>query len=171
MQDDLAGEIRQHARCFVVGVPAVDHHGLPELGGELELGREDAALLVVRRVVPEEVEPDLADGNGVGRDDRAWILPVRRLVGMDAGRDVDARFALGDLARRACGGEARTDRDHPPHARGAGSLQRTRGVLERIEVGVRVDHTGSSFLNSGAGSRSVCPAGRSVGPQPRRQSP
>src|SRR5439155_14029881 len=73
----------------------------PELGGELELGREDAALLVVRRVVPEEVEPDLADGNGVGRDDRAGILPVRRLVGMDAGRDVDACFALGDLDRKS----------------------------------------------------------------------
>src|SRR4051812_8682826 len=43
----------------------VDHDRLPELGGELELGSEEAMLVVSRRVVAKEVEPGLAHPDGL----------------------------------------------------------------------------------------------------------
>ena len=153
----------------------MDHDRLPELGGKVELRGEDAALLVSRRVVAEEVEPDLADGNGLGRDHAPRVFPVRRLVRMDAGGDVHPVLPLRDLARRPGGDEPRSDRDHALHAGGTRSFECARGVLQRIEVRVRVDHEeamrassssttlGSSFLNSGRGSPSCCPAGSSLG--------
>ena len=54
----------QRGERVLVGGAGVDHDRLAELGGELELGVEEAPLRVVRRVVAEVVEAGLADGDG-----------------------------------------------------------------------------------------------------------
>src|SRR5262249_12796891 len=76
-----------------------------------------------------------------------------------------------DRARRLRGSKTRADRDHALDSGGPSSLEYVPHVVERVEVRVRVDHTGSSFLNSGTGSPSRRPARRSVGPPPLRPLP
>ena len=90
----------------LVGGAGVDHDRLAELGGELELRFEEAALGVVRRVVAEVVEAGLADGDGarVARAARAARRAGRAsgssgLVRVDAERGVDAVVLLGELER------------------------------------------------------------------------
>ena len=91
----------------------MDDHRFPELRCELELRREDAALVAARRVVAEEVQSDLSDRDNVRLDQTPRILTVGCLMRMHACCDVDAGCARRDLARRAGRGETRADRDHP----------------------------------------------------------
>ena len=62
MKDDGALEPGQRSLGGPIGVPVVDHDRKAELVCELELGGEERALQVMRRVVAVEVEPRLADG-------------------------------------------------------------------------------------------------------------
>src|SRR5207244_6907067 len=50
---DRARVVGEPGERVVVGRARVDHYGLAELGGELELGGEEATLVVARRVVAE----------------------------------------------------------------------------------------------------------------------
>ena len=146
----------------------MDDHRLPELRGELELLLEDAPLVLVRCVIAKEVEPDLTDGDDVAPDDGACVLAVGRLVRVNAGRDPDAAFGGGDRTCRTRRRGPGPDRDDPVDAHSPRPVERGRRIVERVEVRVGVDHTGSSFLNNGVGSRSFCPSGGALGPQPRR---
>ena len=66
MKDDGAGEVVECGKRVVVGRASMDHDRLAKLGGEFELGGEEAALCVVRSVVPVPVEPGLAHRHRLG---------------------------------------------------------------------------------------------------------
>ena len=138
-------------------VPHVDHHRGPDLAGELELAPERLLLDGAVGSLPVVVKPDLTDGDNALVDElaqRIERLAGRSLMRMDAERDVDVVLGLCELARHARRVEARADGDHPRHSGGTRPDERGGSVIERIQVRVRVDHNGSSFLKSGAGSRS-----------------
>ena len=122
------------------------------------------------RIVAEEVEADLADRNDLACRDRARVLAVRCLVRMDTRGDEHLALALRDRADGTRRLQAGGDRDDAIDADRPCAGDRAVRIIERVEVRVGIDQIGSSFLNNGSGSRSFCPAGRSVGPQPCRQS-
>ena len=179
VEHDGAVGAEQRGEGVVVGVARVDHDRLAELGRDLELGFEEAALVVVRRVLAEVVEAGLADRDGARvREQVAQLVePVRvGLVGVvrvDAESGVDAVVLLGKRERLVAARDARRDGDHAVDADGARPLEDL-GCVVGIEMRVSVDHArpssssttdASSFLKSGTGSRSFWPGGSSLGCQ------
>src|SRR5689334_1875457 len=87
---------------LVVGSARVDHDRLARLSCEVELRLEEPALRIARRVVPEEVEPGLADGDRLRVVEQrtqladALGLDPAGLVRVDAERRVDALVAFGE---------------------------------------------------------------------------
>jgi hypothetical protein len=124
----------------------VDDDRLARFLGEPRLGLEEIELAIMWRVVAEVVEPRFPDGHRFGVvEQRCELLDVcarrpPRLMRVEAERDEDAVFAVGELERFATRGERRSDRDHPCHAGRPRSLECMRRVLDRVQVRVRVDH-------------------------------
>ena len=139
---------RSAASRLCAGGTRVDDNGQPELGGELEVGVEEAALGVVRRVVPVVVEPRLSDRDRtVVLEQVAKLLDTIRLrpsclVRVDAERGEDTRLLVARKRERgAARVDPRADRDHPRHAGRARTRQRfVRRAVERVEMRVGVDH-------------------------------
>ena len=104
----VAGE---RGERVVVGGARVDDDGLPELGRELELLREEPLLRVARRVVAEPVEARLADRDRLRmREELAQRVDVvlgrvARLVRMETEDREDAVVRLGE--RAGCAGSPR----------------------------------------------------------------
>src|SRR5207244_7930659 len=63
MEHDGAVETGERFNRVVFRGARVDHDGLAEIGGELELPFEERALPIGRRIVAEVVEARLADGD------------------------------------------------------------------------------------------------------------
>ena len=147
-----------------------------------------SSTLVGRRCVSAEaVETRLPHRHGAGMAEQLPHLVepaglgAARLVRVDPERGHDALLPLGDGERAPTGVHAGADRDHPRDAGLARPRDRTRRIVERIEMRVRVGHaatsprmrssssdtmrSGSSLTNSGFGSRSDCPAGSVLGSQ------
>ena len=90
---------------------------------------------------------------------------------------VDVLVRLDQIERVGPGDRIGADRDDPGHPGVTRPRDCCFGILERVEMRVRVDHVsvrrasssatmlGSSFRKSGSGSRSFCPAGSSLGSQ------
>ena len=165
----------------LVGGPGVDDDRQTELRGERELALEEAELRVRRRMVTVEVEPRLAHGDRLlVPEQRLELLDPARLlspglVRVDPERGEHAGFFLRDGEGGPAGADPGADRDHALDAGCARPFEERPGRnLARVEVRVRVDHGtmrassssttfGSSFLKSGFGSPSCCPAGSSLG--------
>jgi hypothetical protein len=101
----------------------------------------------VRRVVPEEVEACLADGDGLGMGQElgelvdSCGLVAACLVRMNPERGEDALLAFRDLERRRAGVDPGADSDNAVHAGVAGAgYQDVWRLLAHVEVRVRVDH-------------------------------
>ena len=109
MEHDRAVERREELGRLVVGGAGVDDDGQAELGGERELPLEEPALRVARGVVAVEVEPGLADRDGlrVREQLRELVEPTRLLAAAWCGwmpsAHADAVLAPGDRERRAAG--------------------------------------------------------------------
>ena len=179
----------QHVGGVGFGVARVDDDRLAELGRELELRLEELPLAIARRPVAEVVEPGLPHG------DRLLVLEqlaelvdpaclgIAGLVRVDPEGGEHLLVELGELERGPRRLDPRADGDDPVDAgRARAADQRRRAVRARIEVRVGVDHSsaarfcirsssagtttsGSSFLKSGFGFWSSCPAGSSLGDQ------
>ena len=191
MHDDGAAVPRQQLGRVVVGGARVDHDRQSQVGREVELLLEEAALLgaPVGAVVVIEARLPHRDRSLVAQQlaqlaDPAG-LALRRLVRVDAEGGVDA-VVFRELERPPAGVDARPDRDDARHPRLASAYDGDRRLLERIEVRVCVDHVararqaaaaarsirassssttcfGSSFANNGFGSRSARPGSSSLG--------
>ena len=176
MHDDRAVEPGEHGGGVGVRVACMDDDGLAELGRELELRLEEAALPVARRAVAEVIEARLPHCDHsivlgeVAQLADAIRLRVAGLVRVDAESGEHLLVELGQLERRS----ARVDAGAHGHDlldadRACSPDQRRRPVRTRVEVCVGVDHSdvaarasirasssatttsGSSFLNSGRG--------------------
>ena len=103
-----AGLAEDHER-LLVGITAVDEHGLAHTPGELEHPPQRPLLRVARGEVAEEVEPDLADGDHARLAGQPLDLRERRLVGLgrvvrvDADRGPHARVLGGHRDGRLLG--------------------------------------------------------------------
>ena len=116
VQHDRAGEVGERSERVGVGRARVDDGGLAGLGGDVELLREEAQLLVARRVVAEPVE------TGLPHRDRARVREqlahlgdvgvgrVARLVRMDAEDREDVLVRSGELERAPAAGRRRCRR-------------------------------------------------------------
>ena len=153
------------------------HAGLPRNG---EHRGEEALLCLARRVVAEPVETHLprADRLRVA-EERAHLRDVclGRVAGgmrMDAEDRIDAIVCVRELERATAAGDVGADREDPRHPRFAGACDDLAGIVERVEMRVRVDHcsrrassssatSGGSLRKSGRGSASACPGGSSLG--------
>ena len=187
MEDDGAGERREHVRGLGVRLAVVDHDGQPALGGELQLSREEPPLLARARIPANGVEARLAH-----RDDLRVVEEIAELVEascirpggavrIDPERGEDALVRVGECERRPARLDAGPDRDHACHAGRPGALdERGDRPVARVEVRVRVGHaaaasirassssttcSASSFTKSGRGSGSRWPGGRRLGSQ------
>src|SRR5436853_7668011 len=146
MEDYASRDAGKPGERVVVGRARVDHDRLPELGGKLELGGEEAALAVARRVVAVPVEPGLADRNRLRMAEQlAQLREIgfgrgARLVRVDAEDREDAVVPLGELERPAAVFHVGADREYARDTRLGGTLDGLVRVLERAEVRVRVDH-------------------------------
>ena len=176
MHDDSAVEPGEDVGRVGVRVACMDDDGLAELGRELELRLEEAALPVARRAVAEVIEARLPHCHRsivlgeVAQLVDAVRLRVAGLMRVDAERGEHLLVAVGQLERRS----ARVDAGAHGHDlldadRACPADQRRRPVRTRVEVCVGVDHSGaaarasirasssgtttsgSSFLNSGLG--------------------
>src|SRR3954453_7842118 len=161
------GAVEGLERRLRVGVrgTGVDDDGLAELARELELAGEEPLLRVVRRVLAEVVEADLADPDGFRAlrecTDLVEVVLLARLVRVDADDGVDAV-----VLRRELDGLGRPDREDPGDA-GRGR-PRDGALVDQVEGRVRVDHrprrssssctvSGGSLRKSGFGSCSFWP--------------
>jgi len=157
VQDHATVETGQHCCGVLVSSPRVDNHRFAEFGSPLQLRLEDAVLLVARRVVPIEVETDLTDRDDTVVDEIAQIgerLIFGGLMRVNSKRHEHAPVRPGKRARRARRLQPGADRDHSRHTGLARAGEGGGCIVKRIEVRMRIDHTGSSFLKSGVGSRS-----------------
>ena len=122
MQDDGAFEAFERPCRRLVRRPRMDDHRLPEPARDFQLLLEEAKLRVARRVVAEEVEARLADGDcavvaeQLGELGDASRLVACGLVGMDAEHRVDPLVLLGQRERRPARVDPGADRNDPRDA-------------------------------------------------------
>ena len=183
MEDDAAVVARERVERVGVGGARVDHDRLLEFRRDREHLLEQAELRVARRVVAEPVEAGLADRDRLRMAEQLAHLGdvgVGRpagLVRVNAEDGEDAVVRVGELEGAAAAGGRRADSEDAVDACFGGAGDDGCGiVVERVEVGVRVDHrpsrasssstvSGGSLRKSGRGSCSVWPGGSSLGVQ------
>ena len=192
MHDDRAVEAGEDVGRVGVRVARVDDDGLAELGRELELRLEEAALPVARRVVAEVVEAGLPDCDRSvvleqARAARRRATPRRRRP--DAGRcrarrtpPRGGRRARAPLGTSRCPVPTVTIRSTPAararrisadgrsaHASRCAWVSITPAARRPAPASGRAPRrrrcSGSSFLNSGLGFGSAWPGASSLGAQ------
>ncbi len=187
MEDHRAGKRSKSSGRLVVRFAIVDDDGEAELVGQGELCVEEAPLLLRCGEATDGVEAGLAHRDRLRMSQElaelgeALGLGLPGLVRVDPERGMHALVTLGDRERRPARLDAGADRDDSGDAGCLCALDQGRsGLVARVEMRVRVGHaavaasirasssattcSGSSFANSGSGSRSVWPAGAHSSP-------
>ena len=147
--------LAQHRLGVVVRRARVDDDGKLRARRPARAGRgKQASLLGLAVGAVVVVEARLADGDRLRvREQLAQLVDAPGfvapgLVRVDAERRVDAVVPLGQSQGRAARLDAGADRDDPRHAGRACARDRSRRVLERVEVRVRVDHAARGALHA-----------------------
>ncbi len=196
MEDHVSREGFESSGRVRRGLAAVDDDRKAELVRQGQLRVEQPALLGGCRVALHVVEAGLAHRDRfrvleqLAQFVEAARFGSRRLMRVDSERRVDALVLLCERERGATRVDPGADGDDPAHPRRCSSLDHGRRHLAGVEVRVRVGHaasrpsasssirfsssattfSGSSFVNSGCGSRSACPGGSALGSQRPAQS-